>query len=394
MKRRGFTLIELLAVIVILAIIALIASPIVIGVIEDSRKEAKAKTVGQIIATAKYYVATEQLKNESVQVGETTLELNPDDNVLSYDGEQADGGQIQVGEDGKVVITEKIEIDDYYCGYSDGTYTDVICSKDESDVVTYIPTLASVVEVGDWVNYDAGNWDRTVAIPAANYDTSDDFTFGGYTQGASRNNSVECSYYTGTNLYNGWRVTSVDKSTGVVKLVHAGTSECFKLVGSRSKNGGYNAEQIMTGSTTGTVVTDYPSTPRDWSEYVNPTYATGAHMFSREDFTDLMGFDPMVENAANYYIWGNLIAIRPIYWLGFQHDTAQLNTIACLGPRNMAGLSGNGSTILDAAEEVLGIRPVIELKPYIKTSGQAEAIVGTDGTTTTLVWQLLEPEAE
>ena len=166
MKRRGFTLIELLAVIVILAIIALIASPIVIGVIEDSRKEAKAKTVGQIIATAKYYVATEQLKNESVQVGETTLELNPDDNVLSYDGEQADGGQIQVGEDGKVVITEKIEIDDYYCGYSDGTYTDVICSKDEDDVVTYIPTLASVVEVGDWVNYDAGNWDRTVAIPA------------------------------------------------------------------------------------------------------------------------------------------------------------------------------------------------------------------------------------
>ena len=60
----------------------------------------------------------------------------------------------------------------------------------------------------------------------------------------------------------------------------------------------------------------------------------------------------------------------------------------------MAGLSGNGSTILDAAVEVLGIRPVIELKPYIKTSGQAEAIVGTDGTTTTLVWQLLEPEAE
>lgn len=392
MKRRGFTLIELLAVIVILAIIALIASPIVIGVIEDSRKEAKAKTVGQIIATAKYYVATEQLKNESVQVGETTLELNPDDNVLSYDGEQADGGQIQVGEDGKVVITEKIEIDDYYCGYSDGTYTDVICSKDEDDIVTYIPTLASVVEVGDWVNYDAGNWTKTVAIPAANYDTADDFTFGGYTQGSSRNNSVECSNYTGNNLYNGWRVSSVDKSTGVVRLVHAGTPECFKLVGSRSKNGGYNAEKILTGATEGEVVADYPSTPRDWSEYVNNTYATSAHMFSREDFTRATGFDP--NGNGILYIWGNLIAIQPIYWLGFQHDTAQLNTVACVGPWWIAGYpSRDGSTIIDAAEEVLGVRPVVELKPNIKTSGQVVSVVGTDGTTETLVWQLLEPEA-
>ena len=40
MKRntKGFTLVELLAVIVILAIIALIATPIILGVIEDARK--------------------------------------------------------------------------------------------------------------------------------------------------------------------------------------------------------------------------------------------------------------------------------------------------------------------------------------------------------------------
>ena len=37
MKSKGFTLIELLAVIVILAIIALIATPIVLGIIEESR---------------------------------------------------------------------------------------------------------------------------------------------------------------------------------------------------------------------------------------------------------------------------------------------------------------------------------------------------------------------
>lgn len=40
MKNKGFTLIELLAVIVILAIIALIATPIVLGIIEDSKNNA------------------------------------------------------------------------------------------------------------------------------------------------------------------------------------------------------------------------------------------------------------------------------------------------------------------------------------------------------------------
>ena len=40
-NKKGFTLIELLAVIVILAIIALIATPVVLGIIEDSRQSAK-----------------------------------------------------------------------------------------------------------------------------------------------------------------------------------------------------------------------------------------------------------------------------------------------------------------------------------------------------------------
>lgn len=44
MKNKGFTLIELLAVIVILAIIALIATPIILGIIEDSRKSAADRT--------------------------------------------------------------------------------------------------------------------------------------------------------------------------------------------------------------------------------------------------------------------------------------------------------------------------------------------------------------
>ena len=39
MKNKGFTLIELLAVIVILAIIALIATPIILGIIKDAKEQ-------------------------------------------------------------------------------------------------------------------------------------------------------------------------------------------------------------------------------------------------------------------------------------------------------------------------------------------------------------------
>ena len=43
--KKGFTLIELLAVIVILAIIALIATPTILGVVETARKGAAESSV-------------------------------------------------------------------------------------------------------------------------------------------------------------------------------------------------------------------------------------------------------------------------------------------------------------------------------------------------------------
>ena len=49
MNNKGFTLIELLAVIVILAIIALIATPIVLGLIEDAREGASERSVEYIL---------------------------------------------------------------------------------------------------------------------------------------------------------------------------------------------------------------------------------------------------------------------------------------------------------------------------------------------------------
>ena len=77
-SNKGFTLIELLAVIVILAIIALIATPMILGVI-DTAKQGSAKS------SAQYYV-------EAV---EKTIMTNQ----LDGKGSVADG-KYTVGEDG------------------------------------------------------------------------------------------------------------------------------------------------------------------------------------------------------------------------------------------------------------------------------------------------------
>ena len=66
MKRKGFTLIELLAVIVILAIIALIATPMILGVIEKARKGASEQSALGYIDAVEKQVAINQLKNENL----------------------------------------------------------------------------------------------------------------------------------------------------------------------------------------------------------------------------------------------------------------------------------------------------------------------------------------
>ena len=54
MKRKGFTLIELLAVIIILAAIALIATPTILNVIDNARRKAFEETARGYYNAARY----------------------------------------------------------------------------------------------------------------------------------------------------------------------------------------------------------------------------------------------------------------------------------------------------------------------------------------------------
>lgn len=64
MKKNGFTLIELLAVIIVLAIIALIATPIIFNVIENAKlKSLENSTYGVVDAVRMQYM--ENLMNST-----------------------------------------------------------------------------------------------------------------------------------------------------------------------------------------------------------------------------------------------------------------------------------------------------------------------------------------
>ena len=94
-KNKGFTLVELLAVIVILALIALIATPIILNVINDAKKQAaKDSAYGYMDAVEKYIVSSE-LEDKSIKDG--TYRVEDLNNMgVSVKGSTPDNGNIEI----------------------------------------------------------------------------------------------------------------------------------------------------------------------------------------------------------------------------------------------------------------------------------------------------------
>lgn len=152
---RGFTLIELLAVIVILAIIALITTPIILNVIENSRKNAAVdKTYGTIDAVRLAYA--------QAQMGVTEISLpytvhfeeesgtgttgngwgikQVGDTKVAASGEMPSSGWVTMKADGSI-IANGLKFGQYFCSTiaseSDDPQFDansVVCSTDENKV--------------------------------------------------------------------------------------------------------------------------------------------------------------------------------------------------------------------------------------------------------------------
>ena len=101
-KENAFTLIELLAVIIILAIVALIATPIILNVIEDARISAGKSEANMILGGINNYCASEdmkyQLDNNYERICTSDMDINDVEkmvnlgnatiNEIVYDGEK------------------------------------------------------------------------------------------------------------------------------------------------------------------------------------------------------------------------------------------------------------------------------------------------------------------
>ena len=121
-NKKGFTLIELLAVIVILAIIALITTPIIVGVINDAKKNAFTDTAYGVAEAAKLYYAG-QFDNDSFNG--KTFDFSGNIEELKLSGKKPSSGTLQIDKNGNSFLA-----------ISDGTYCAVKNSGQSKITVT------------------------------------------------------------------------------------------------------------------------------------------------------------------------------------------------------------------------------------------------------------------
>jgi prepilin-type N-terminal cleavage/methylation domain-containing protein len=117
--KKGFTLIELLAVIIILAVIALIATPGVLNVVDNANKKANKASAYGLLDAAKLYYSESLLDDTRVLDGTTNLINN-----IKISGQKPDSGSIYINNLGEIKIFAKYGDVCYKKNFSDSDLTE------------------------------------------------------------------------------------------------------------------------------------------------------------------------------------------------------------------------------------------------------------------------------
>ena len=148
MNKKGFTLIELLAVIVILAIIALIATPIVLNIIEDTKQQAGLRSADFYLDALELSIAQatldKTLDNKNITDGQYNI-LNNGNICLSYeDGKEKCAEELELEVKGEIINKGTVTIKNGQIDKVSLVQNNKIIEKDDKGELSYKKIIAPV----------------------------------------------------------------------------------------------------------------------------------------------------------------------------------------------------------------------------------------------------------
>ena len=218
-KENAFTLIELLAVIVILGITAVIATPLAINVIEDAKKNSFKNTAYGLIDAVKLQYAENYLNGNTSELFYTF----PDTTGLSFSGESPDGGTIRLTSDGKISLAI---YNNKWCAVKGLDVSDVSLRayeegkcilQEEADVPVITLNGKDIIYIDIGKTYvEPGYTVKTVGGEELSNDVVNVSVLGQLTGASEINTSIEEIYKVT------YTATYKDKTSTATRMVHAG----------------------------------------------------------------------------------------------------------------------------------------------------------------------------
>ncbi len=211
--KKGFTLIELLAVLVILVIIMAIATPIILGIIDDAQKSANLSEVKFILDGAETYYATSHLEGITFD-GETNLYSE-----IKTTSEKPDNGILKIKDNGQIYIAVYLDNVCYTKNFEDKEINEDNTIKTQEECVPNFNTAEYILSSEGMDVINAKNKitaPSVVEIDTGIHVTTDSLGESYYYRGAVNDNWLKFDDYY-------WNIIRIN-GDGTIRIIYAGTT--------------------------------------------------------------------------------------------------------------------------------------------------------------------------
>src|SRR5574344_2505923 len=338
-KNTVFTLIELLAVIIILAVIALIITPIVTGIISKAKDSADLRSAEGYVKAGEDYYAASTLKN-------SPLDTNVIDN-LELSARPATGSVV-VHSDGGVEMAIVINNKCYKKNTSD-SIKDIEVTTDLDNCKVY-PTIYATV-LSSYPELEVGD------SGCKNLDTNKNYSYMGgcYLKGAQTKNYL---WYSGFL----WRIMGINKDKTVRLITEENvTAIPYNTSGNINFDGSHEDEWLNNY---------FYNNLRGNNIIVSNDFCQGAAVTTAPSRTDCTGGTTISRNVGLITIDENDLSISQLSYL-VNYDW--FRTMSSYSPSDVWFVYNTGYSTGDDAKFAAGVRPVINVN-------STSSITSGDGT--------------